>query len=70
MASRKLTRTVEFPGPINFRMTLSGDGKLIYIHGSSPFVDIYDAGTLQRLKTLEINADLTTGLIVVPERPL
>jgi hypothetical protein len=66
MASRKLTRTVEFPGPINFRMTLSGDGKLIYIHGSSPFIEIYDAGTLQRIKTLEINADLTTGLIVVP----
>ncbi len=66
MTSKKLVRTVEFPGPINFNFNISADGKLIYIHGSSPFVDLYDAQTLQRIKTLEINADLTTRLVVVP----
>jgi hypothetical protein len=66
MSSKKLVRTVEFPGPINFNMTLSGDGKRLYIHGSSPYIDVYDSQTLQKTRTLEINADLTTGLVIVP----
>jgi len=66
MATRKLVKMVEFPGPINFRFTLSGDGRQIYIYGSAPAVEIYDAGTLQLKKTIDVNADLTTGLVVVP----
>jgi len=66
MATRKLARTMEFPGPINFNFTLSGDGKRLYVHGSSPYVDVYDSQTLQKTKTLELNADLTTRLVVIP----
>jgi len=66
MASRKLVQTVDFPGPINFNFTLSADGRQIYVHGSSPFIDVYDARTLQKKKTVEVNADLTTRLVVVP----
>ena len=66
MGSRKLARTVEFPGPINFNFTLSGDGKILYVHGSSSIVDIYDSQTLQRTKTLQLDTDLTTRLVIVP----
>ncbi|MGH9671753.1 MAG: hypothetical protein ACRD44_01105 [Bryobacteraceae bacterium] len=68
MTSRQVTRRVEFDGPINFRFTLSGDGKQIYIYGSSPLFEIYDAATLRARKTITLDADLTTNLLVLPGR--
>lgn len=69
MPTRKLVNRVEFGGPINFRFTLAGSGRQLYIYGTSPFMEIYDAATLKLRKTIEVNADMTTGLIVVPSRP-
>lgn len=66
MATRKLANKVEFPGPNNFRFTLSASGKQIYIHGSAPVMDLYDAATLQLKKSIDVGADLTTGLVAVP----
>ncbi len=66
MDTRKLAKRIEFPGPINFRFSVSGSGKQLYIYGSSSKIEIYDADTLDLKKTIEVNGDMTTGLVVVP----
>src|SRR5712692_1472880 len=66
MATRKIARRAEYPGSVGFRFALSGSGKEIYVHGSVPFIDIYDTATFKLKKTLDVNADLTTGMVVVP----
>jgi hypothetical protein len=66
MTNRKLVKTVEFPGPTQIRFTLSGNGKDIYIYGGAPLMDIYDAATLKLKKTLDLNADMSSFMLVVP----
>ncbi len=66
MDTRKLVRRSEFPAPISFDFALSGDGKQIYIHGSTARIDVYDTATLELKKTIELNTDLTTDLVIVP----
>jgi DNA-binding beta-propeller fold protein YncE len=66
MDSRKVLKRVEFEGPVNFGYTLSGNGKQIYVHGSAPAIQIYDAATLRLRKTIDLNEDLTTGLTILP----
>jgi DNA-binding beta-propeller fold protein YncE len=66
MDTRKLVRRNEFPAPISFNFTLSGDGKQLYIHGSTARIDVYDAATLELKKSVDLNTDLTTGLVMLP----
>jgi len=70
MATRKVVRRVEFDGPVNFNFTLSGDGKRIYLGGTAPVLEIYDAATLGRRRSVDMNADMTGGLLVGPRRAL
>ena len=65
MASRRVTKRVEYDGPPQ-GFTLSGNGKLIYMHSSAPVIEMYDASTLRPKGAIDIGADLTSGPIVVP----
>lgn len=66
LSTRAIVKRMEFAGPINFRFSLSGTGKQIYTYGSAPVIEVWDADTLKLKKTIDVNADLTTGLVVVP----
>lgn len=66
MDSRRLVRTVEFAARTRFDFTISSTGKQLYIYTAGPTIDIYDAGTLQLQKVINLDADVTTGLLVVP----
>lgn len=66
MPTRKVNRRVEFDGPVNFGFTLSGDGKSIYLHGTAPVIEIYDAATLKPRKSIDFGLDLTTRPLVMP----
>lgn len=66
MGTRKVTSRVEFDGPVNFNYTVSGSGKQIYVHGSSPFIEVYDIATLKRRKVIDTAADLMGGILVAP----
>ncbi len=68
MTTRQVTRRVEFDGPINFRFTISGDGRSLYVYGSSPLVEIYDVSTLKPRKSLTLDVDLTSNFLVLPAR--
>ena len=61
--------TVEFPGPTQIKFTLSSTGKDMFIYGGAPMMDIYDATTMKLKKTLDMNADLSSYMLVVPPAP-
>jgi hypothetical protein len=65
MTTKKLVNTVEFPGPTQIRFTLSSSGKDIFIYGNYPIMNIYDAATLKLKKDVDLNADLSSFLLVV-----
>jgi hypothetical protein len=67
MSTRKLTKRVECPGPTPFRFAISSSGKQLYIYGG-PALEVYDAGTLQLQKIIDIDADITTDMVAVPPR--
>jgi DNA-binding beta-propeller fold protein YncE len=67
MATRKVLRRVEFDGPVNFGYTLSGTGKNLYIHGSYPVIEVWDAATLKLRNKIELNSDLCSQFIIVPK---
>jgi hypothetical protein len=66
MTTKKRIRTVEFPGPTQIRFGLSSTGKDIFIYGNYPIMNIYDAATLQHKRDVDLNADLSSYLLLVP----
>ena len=66
MTTRNVTRRIEFDGPVGFGHSLSGDGKSIYVHGSAPVIEVYDAATLKPRKSIDFGIDLTTRPLVIP----
>ena len=44
----------------------STNGKLLYIYQAGNTIDVYDAATYKYLRTISLDADMTTGLYVVP----
>ncbi|MBI3666715.1 MAG: hypothetical protein HY236_10925 [Acidobacteria bacterium] len=68
MAARKLVKRVEFPGRTRFNFAVSGNGRALYVYGAGPTVEIYDAATLQLQKVINLNADATTGMLVLRPR--
>jgi len=69
IATRKVINKVEFPSPMGVRLAVSGSGKQLYLYGAAPSIEVYDAATLKLRKTIDFNADLTTGMVIVPPRP-
>ena len=48
-----------------WRCASSSNGKLLYIYQAGATIDVYDAATYKKLRTIEMNADQTTELFVV-----
>jgi hypothetical protein len=46
-------------------MGLTSEGKNIIIYGAGNTVEMYDSKTLQLVKDLDVNADMTTSLVAV-----
>lgn len=63
---RKLGPHLEFPGRPRMSIKVSSNGKLIYIHGAGSTIDLYDASNFKYLRTITLDADMTTGLYVMP----
>lgn len=65
MDKQKLVRRKEFPGRTRFSFSISSTGKQLYIYGAGNTIEIFDADTLQLVKTIEVNGDMTSSLAVV-----
>lgn len=66
MGSGKILKTQEFEGRSRFNFALSSDGKEMYIFGAGFELDIYDAQTMQKKQTVDLNTDVTTGMVALP----
>ncbi len=64
---RKLIGRTEFAGRPRMALRVSSNGKLLYVFQAGATIDLYDAATYKLLRTIEMNADQTTGLFVLPE---
>jgi hypothetical protein len=65
---RKLGPHAEFPGRPRMALRTSSNGKILYIFQAGNTIDLYDAATFQYLRTISLDADMTTTLYVMPPR--
>lgn len=61
-----LISRAEFEGRPRMGLRISSNGKLIYIYVAGATIDVYDAASYKFLRTIQMNADQTTELFVVP----
>ena len=64
---KKLLNRVEFPGRPRMALRVSSNGRLLYIFQAGATIDVYDAATYRYLRTIEMNADQTTNLFILPK---
>jgi DNA-binding beta-propeller fold protein YncE len=62
----RVMRTQEFDGRARYTFGMSSTGKDLYIYGAGYDIELYDPMTLKLRGVIDLNADQTTGMIVVP----
>ncbi len=63
---RRLLNRTPFDGRPRMGLRVSSNGRLIYIYVAGATIDVYDAASYKKLRTIEMNADQTTSLFVLP----
>ncbi len=66
LTTNKLVRKSEFDGRARFSFAASSTGKDLYIYAAGYQIEVYDSSTLQLRNTIDVNADITTEMIVLP----
>jgi WD40 repeat protein len=66
IASKRLVKKQEFAGRSRFDFSISSNGKQLYIFGAGNTLESYSADTLQMTKELDVNADMTSNMVVRP----
>jgi hypothetical protein len=66
VAQKKLLSRTPFDGRPRMALRVSSNGRLLYIFQAGATIDVFDATTYKRLRTIEMNADQTTNLFILP----
>ena len=69
LENNTVVRKQEFDGRARFSFGISSSGKELYIYGAGYDIEVWDAATLQLRNKIDLNADTTAGLVVLPGRP-
>jgi DNA-binding beta-propeller fold protein YncE len=64
----RVIRTQEFDGRARYTFGMSSTGKDLYIYGAGYDIEVYDPVTFKLRSTIDLNADQTTGMIVLPAK--
>jgi hypothetical protein len=56
----------EFKGRPRMQPRVSSNGRIIYVYVAGETLDLYEAATYRYLRTIQMGADQTTELFVVP----
>jgi hypothetical protein len=67
LVQKKLMNRTEFTGRPRMALRVSSNGKLLYVFQAGATIDVYDAATYKYLRTIEMTADQTTNLFVLPK---
>ncbi len=62
---RRVARRQPFAGRPRMGLRVSADGSKLYVHVAGATIDVYDAGTLELLRTVTLEQDMT-GVAVIP----
>ena len=65
LAGRRLARRQPFEGRPRMGLQASADGQKLYVYVAGNTIDVYDARTLEKLRTVEFDQDMTLGNVVV-----
>jgi hypothetical protein len=68
VAQKKLLGRTPFEGRPRMALRVSSNGKLLYIYQAGATIDVHDAASYKRLRTIEMNADQTTSLFILPRK--
>jgi DNA-binding beta-propeller fold protein YncE len=66
LTTNQLARKQEFDGRARFNFGISSSGKDLYIYGAGYTVEVFDSAALKLRNTIDLNADITTGMVVLP----
>lgn len=69
MASKKVTKRATFPGRTRFTIGMTADGKHLIVYGAGYTMELYDSASLQYVKQIDVNADMTSSLLALPPKP-
>ena len=68
VAQKKLLSRTPFDGRPRMALRVSSNGKLLYVYQAGATIDVYDAASYKKLRTIEMNADQTTTLYILPRK--
>jgi hypothetical protein len=69
IANRRIANRARFAGRPRMGLVTSSNGQLLYIYVAGNTIDVYDAATYRYLRTIELDADTTTIMFVLPRQP-
>ena len=69
LENRRVVGKTEFKGRPRMGFKVSSNGQLLYIHTAGNTIDVYDTGTWQKLRTVELAADMTNLVLIPPRAP-
>ena len=65
---RKLLSRTPFPGRPRMSLRVSSNGRLLYLFNAGATIEVYEASTYKLLRTIQMTADQTTGLFILPKK--
>lgn len=66
LEQHRVTSRTPFRGRPRMALATSSNGQVLYVYQAGNTIDLYDAETKDYLRTITLDADLTTGLFVMP----
>jgi DNA-binding beta-propeller fold protein YncE len=69
LENRIVVGKTEFKGRSRMGFKVSTNGELLYIHTAGNTIDVYETGTFKKLRTVELDADMT-NFVLIPPRAL
>ena len=67
LENKKLLNRTPFEGRPRMALKVSSNGKLLYIFNAGATIDVYEAATYKYLRTIQMDADQTTSLFILPK---
>lgn len=68
LENRTILSKTPFDGRPRMRLNVSSNGRLLYVSGAGQTIDIHDAQTFRRLRTVELGGDVTSMIHLPPAR--
>lgn len=67
LEGKRLLNRTPFDGRPRMALRVSSNGKLLYIFQAGATIDVYEAASYKFLRTIQMDADQTTNLFVLPK---